>query len=366
MTSKLKTLRPTYAEIDLKAFGQNLETARKLAGTDVIAITKADAYGHGELEVCTYAYKNHNCNKFGVATILEAMILREHLGSSVTIMVLGYVDEMFYKEAVDNNIILTIGDDETAFKYDRYLKKHNLTADVTVKINTGMNRLGYRTDMNWFEFFSKYSCLRPIHVMSHLSSSDSDREYTEWQCNEFIKFLDTNKIKCHTSMLNSAGIAGYDNSRFSLARPGIMLYGYVDGGFDVKLEKVMRIYSRIVQVQRVKQGEAVSYNRRYFAKQDMNVGVVPIGYADGYPRCLTNKSHMFVDGVKCPVVGTVCMDMLMVDLTGVDLNGPLVVEILGDHIDANELAGFAGTISYEILTGIQNRIPRIYVQADRC
>lgn len=359
MTSKLKTLRPTYAEIDLEAFGRNLQKARELAGTDIIAITKADAYGHGEMEVCKYAFWEHNCNKFGVATILEGILLREHLGSSATIFVLGYVDEMFYKEVVEHNIILTIGDNDTAFKYDRFLKKHNLRGEVTVKINTGMNRLGFRTDMSWYDFTSSYMNLRPIHVMSHLSSSDSDREYTEWQCQEFIKFLNANKIKCHTSMLNSSGIAGYKNS-FSLARPGIMLYGYVDGENDVKLDKVMRIYSRIVQIQHVKQGEAVSYNRRYFADRDMKVGVVPIGYADGYPRCLTNKSHMFVDGVKCPVVGTVCMDMTMVDLTGVDLNGPLVVEILGDNINAEELAGFAGTISYEILTGIQSRIPRIY------
>lgn len=360
MTSKLKTLRPTYAEIDLQAFGRNVAKARELAESDIIVITKADAYGHGEMKVCDYAIKEHNCKKYGVATIMEAMMLREHLGKSATIYVLGYVDEMFYKEVTDYGIILTIGDDENALKYDRYLKKHNLKGDVTVKINTGMNRLGFRSDsMNWPEFISAYPNLHPVHVMSHLSSSDSDKEYSEWQCREFMKFLSDNKIKCHTSMLNSAGIAGYKNT-FSLARPGIMLYGYVDGENDVKLDKVMRIYSRIVQVQHVKKGEAVSYNRRYFADRDMIVGVVPIGYADGYPRCLSNKSHMFVDGVKCPVVGTVCMDMLMVDLTGVDLNGPLIVEILGDSIDADELAGFAGTISYEILTGIQSRIPRIY------
>ncbi|ADD68176.1 alanine racemase [Denitrovibrio acetiphilus DSM 12809] len=360
MNSKLKALRPTYAEIDLRAFGKNIETARELSGTDIIAIVKADAYSHGELEMCGYAYQKHNCTKFAVATILEAIILREHLGEGVSIFVLGYIDETFYEEAYEHNIIFTINDNDTATKYNEFLQRKNLHANVTVKINTGMNRLGFRTDMSWYEFSSAYPALRPIHIMSHLSSADTDREYTYNQIEEFHNFIAKNKIRCHTSLLNSSGIAGYEN-KFSLTRPGIMLYGYLDGGYDVKLEKVMRIYSRIVQIQYLRKGDAVSYSRKFHADRNMAIGVVPIGYADGYPRCLSNKSHVFVDGIKCPVIGNVCMDMMMVDLTGVNLNGSLKVEVLGDSIDADELAEMAGTISYEILTGIQNRIPRIYI-----
>jgi alanine racemase len=359
MIEKLKALRPTYAEIDLKALGENLNTARQLAGSDIIAVVKADSYGHGELETCEYMFHECGCAKFGVATIMEAMILREHLGSAVSIFILGHIEEKFYEEAVMHGAIVTITDSSTAASYDNFLKKHDIRADITVKLNTGMNRLGFSSTMSWYDFTSSFTNLRPVHVMSHLSSSDSDVEYTLQQCQEFEKFIKSNRIKCHTSLLNSAGIAGYEN-KWSLARPGIMLYGYLDGGKDVKLKKVMRIYSRVIQVQRVRKGEAVSYNRRYFAQRDMDVGVVPIGYADGYPRCLSNKSHVFVDGVKCPVVGTICMDMMMVDLTGVDINGLLNVEVLGDKIDANELASMANTISYEILTGIQSRIPRIY------
>lgn len=359
MKTKLKNLRQTYAEIDLRAFGANLETARTLAGTDVIAVVKADAYGHGDRELSAYAAEHHRCTRFGVATIEEAVSLREHLGRTPQIFVLGHVSSMYYKEAAENSITLTVGDHEAAGAYDGFLKENGLTADVTVKINTGMNRLGFRTEQSWQEITSGYGSLRPVHVMSHLSSADTDREYTLFQCQEFEKYLRENRIDCPSSILNSSGLAGYENI-CSLARPGILLYGYVDGENDVKLEKVMRIFSSIVQVQEVKKGEAVSYGRRFFAEKDMRVGVVPIGYADGYPRCLTNKSHVFVDGVKCPVTGTVCMDMLMVDLTGVDLNGDLSVEILGDNVGADELADLAGTISYEILTGIQHRIPRIY------
>ena len=359
MSNKLKALRPTYAEINLKAFGHNLEEARRLSGSDVIAVVKADAYGHGELEISTYAYEVCNCTKFAVATVLEGIILREHLGSAVTIFCMGYIDELFYEEAYSHNLILTINDNDTAARYHDFLAKHDLIADVSVKINTGMNRLGFNTSMSCYEFTSTFPRLRPIHIMSHLSSSDSDQEFTNQQIDEFKQFVDKNKLKCHTSMLNSSGIAGFDNN-FSLTRSGIMLYGYLDGGYNVKLEKVMRIYSRIVQIQYLNKGDSVSYGRKFYADREMAVGVVPMGYADGYPRCLSNKSHVFVDGVKCKVVGTVCMDMFMVDLTGVDLSGDLKVEVLGDNVDADELAGMAETISYEILTGIQSRIPRIY------
>ncbi|PLX65728.1 MAG: alanine racemase [Denitrovibrio sp.] len=361
MIDKLKRLRPTYAEIDLPAFVRNIETARKHSETDVIAIIKANAYGHGELELAEYAYMHGNVTKFGVATILEAIILREHLGSGVSIFILGKVDEIFFQEVYEHQLILTVMDDDAAYSYDKFLKENGVTAEVSVKINTGMNRLGFSSDMSWYGFTSSYTNLRPIHVMSHLSSADSDKEWTEHQISEFSNFIRKNGIKCHTSLFNSAGICGYEN-KFSLSRPGIMLYGYVDGENDVKMDKVMRIFSRIVQVQQLKKGDAVSYNRRFFADKNMKIGVVPMGYADGYPRLLTNKSHVFVNGVRCPLVGTVCMDMFMVDLEGVNTEEEMTVEILGDNIDAKELADMAGTISYEILTGIQDRIPRIYMQ----
>ncbi len=236
MIDKLKALRPTYAEIDLTALGHNLEIARKLSGTDVIAIVKADAYGHGELEICEYLYMHHNVTKYGVATVLEGIILREHLGANVTIFVLGYVDELFFQEAYEHNLILTISDNNGAEKYNRFLKEHDVKADISVKLNTGMNRLGFTTNMSWYEFTSSFSSLRPVHLMSHLSSSDSDRDFTEKQCKEFENFITKHRIKCHTSMLNSSGIASYEN-KFSLTRPGILLYGYLDGENDVKLKK---------------------------------------------------------------------------------------------------------------------------------
>lgn len=358
--TKIKSLRPTYAEIDLQAFGHNIEQARAKAGTDIIAIVKADGYGHGAMKLAAYAYEQHKVKKFGVATILEGMILREYLGSEPMIFILGYVDGDFFDDVLEYNLVLTMVDEKFAASFNNFLGKMNRTAYVSVKIDTGMNRLGFSPEMPFSDFVSRYENLRPVHVMSHLSSSDSDTEYTNEQIRIFENYILNNGITCNTSLFNSSGVSAFNN-KFSLARPGLMLYGYLYGENNVTLKKVMSIYSKVVHVKQIKKGESVSYNRRYFAEKDMTYGVVPIGYADGYQRCFSNVSHMLVNGVKCPVLGTVCMDMTMIDLSNVDTNSDMRVEIMGENISADMWAGWANTISYEMLCGISDRIPRIYI-----
>lgn len=358
--TKIKSLRPTYAEIDLSAFGHNIEEARKKAGTDIIAIVKADGYGHGAMKLAAYAYEHHRVKKFGVATVLEGMILREYLGSEPMIFILGYVDEDFFDDVLEYNLILSMMDDKFATNFNKYVGSVKKQAYVSLKIDTGMNRLGFSPDFKLTQFLEKYPNLKPIHLMSHLSSSDSDIEYTRSQIQVFDNYIKDNNITFYASLFNSSGVAGFNN-KFSLARPGLMLYGYIYGESNVTLKKVMHIYSKVVHVKEIKKGEAVSYNRRYFAEKDMKYGVVPIGYADGYQRCFSNVSHMLVNGVKCPVIGSICMDMTMIDLSGVDTNKDMFVEIMGENIGADQWAEWAGTISYEMLCGISDRIPRIYI-----
>jgi alanine racemase len=357
---KIEALRPTYALIDLKSFAHNIEKARELGKTDIMAVVKADGYGHGALKLAEYAWNNCGVKRFGVATVLEGMILREFLGREPVIFILGYVDKYLHEEVVNHNLILTIYDDEIAGAYHEYLIKNNLKADISLKIDTGMHRLGYPPEMKFYEFTVKFPRFRVCHVMSHLSSSDSDVEYSEYQHKLFMDFLKSNNISVNTSLLNSSGVANIDNS-YTLTRPGLMLYGYLYGKRTVDLKKVMRIYSKVVHIKHISKGDSVSYNRRFKAPRDMTIGVVPIGYADGYSRSFTNRGKMRVNGIDCPVVGTVCMDMTMLDLTGADLREPYPeVEVLGDNIDANYWAELAGTVSYEVLCGISDRIPRIY------
>jgi len=358
--TKIKALRPTYATIDLEAFGHNIEVARKISGADIIAVVKADGYGHGATPLAEYAYKKKAVKRFGVATIKEGISLRQALGNEPRIYVLGYVDKKFYEEVTENNLTLTVFDDVFADSYHNYLISNELTADVSVKIDTGMSRLGFDTEMSFNKFISDYERFNVVHLMSHLSSSDSDVQFTEDQIVEFDKFLKKNDINTETSLFNSSGICCYNN-KYDLVRPGIMLYGYVYGNEEIELKKVMKIYSKIAHVKNVKKGDSISYNRKFIAEKDMVIGVVPIGYADGYRRSFTNRSHMMVNGCKCPVVGTVCMDMTMVDLTGVNIENDMTVEILSDDIDATYWADMADTINYEILCGISDRIPRIYL-----
>lgn len=357
---RIESLRPTYAQIDLKAFGHNIEQARKLSGTDIIAIIKADGYGHGAVRLAEYAIKNCGVRKFGVATVLEGIVLRKSLGPEPEIFLLGYVDQYLHEEVFINKLIPAVFDNEIAEAYHSFLEQNNLKADITLKIDTGMHRLGYSPEMDYEEFLKKYPRFHVCHVMSHLSSADSDIEYSYQQKERFCSFIKNNNITAETSLLNSSGIANISNE-YTLARPGIMLYGYLYGNNNVDLKKVMRIYSKVVHIKRIPKGETVSYNRRFTADKDMTVGVVPIGYADGYSRNFSNRAEMRVNGVNCPVLGTVCMDMTMIDLTNVPLDGSYPeVEILGDNISAEKWAELADTISYEILCGISDRIPRIY------
>ena len=357
---RIESLRPTYAEIDLRAFGYNIEQAKKLGGTDIIAIVKANAYGHGAVRLAEYAWNECGVKRFGVATLLEAVELRTHLGSQAAIFTLGYIDEEFYDDLVENNIVPAIFDDEAAASFHSYLEKRNIKSDITLKIDTGMHRLGFTPEMSYYDFTVKYPRFNVCHIMTHLSGADSHPEYTKEQKDLFEDFIKRNNIRCNTSFLSSAGICNVENI-CSFTRPGIMLYGYIYGNNEVALKKVMRIYSKVIHIKKIRKGESVSYNRNFIADRDMTIGVVPIGYADGYLRSFSNRGKMRVNGVDCPVLGNVCMDMTMIDLSGVEVNeSHPQVEVMGDNITAEYLASLAGTISYEILCGFSSRIPRVY------
>lgn len=362
MNTKVKHLRPTYAEVNLKRYADNLAVAKKHSDKSIIAIVKADAYGHGAHRLAEYAIAEKITNTFGVATFAEGLSLREKLGSVAEIIILGYVDEEFYPDVTGKNLILTIYDDISAKKYNDFLVKNALKMPVVLKVDTGMNRLGFGTDLNFIDFTANYKNLDIKVVMTHLSSSDSDEHFSEFQISQFKKFLYENKINCMTSAFNSSGIFKYDNS-FDFIRPGIASYGYIYGCDIKELKPVMSIYSKIAHIKRIKPGESVSYNRRYIAKSERVIGVLPVGYADGYPRHFTNKSFVYLGDYKCYNVGTVCMDMIMIDITDVpEVFWDQEVELLGDRVSGYNWGEWSGSIIYESLCNISYRVPRIYVK----
>lgn len=353
--------RPTYAIVDKERFGWNIDTARKLSKSDIIAVVKADAYGHGAHILAEYAYKEKNVKNFAVATMTEGLSLREYLPTDADIIVLGYVTETFIKEAIENGLTLPVFDDKYGEIISTVASSIGRKAKVAIEVDTGMSRLGVDYTMSITDFLKKYDNLHVTCVISHLATSDSDAGYAHEQTEKFDRFLEINKNHSFaTSFLNSSGIANFEN-RWTFTRPGIFLYGYESTGVLKDLKPVMSIRSVIAHVKKLKKGESVGYGRTFFAQKDMYIGVVPIGYADGYQRAFSNKAYMLAGDVKCPVVGSVCMDMTMIDVTelGMDAKNK-EVEVMGDNINANLWAEWGNSISYEMLCGISYRIPRIY------
>lgn len=359
---RIKNLRPTHAIIDLDRLANNINIARRYSNSDIIAIVKADGYGHGAKQIARHAFECCGVKNFGVATVEEGFTLRRDMrDSDVRIIVLGYVDEVFYSDVVANRLTLTVYDYQMAACLHAYLEENRIDLPISLKIDTGMARLGFSPDLDLEQFSMRFPRFIIRHIMSHLSSSDSDEEYSKFQENLFKDFLRKNRGFCFdTSLYNSAAIINFKNT-FSLTRPGLLLYGYSSGGKEQDLKPVMSIKSKVIHTTKLKRGDTVSYNRRFTADRDMFAGVVPIGYADGYRRGLSNKGAMFIDGVRCPIIGTVCMDMTMIDVSCFGENAAgMDVEILGDHISAEDIAKCVGTIEYEILCGISTRIPRLY------
>jgi len=354
--------RPTYAEINLANFIDNIAIAKQLSHSDIIAVVKADAYGHGAKELSLYAYEHAGIDAFAVATMTEALNLRESFKDhKVDIYILGYITEKYISEAINADLILPIFDYDYAKVVSDIAISMNSTARVVLEIDTGMNRLGFKPDILLKKFLSTYSNLNIVHIFSHLATYEPI--FVAKQTDLFDRLLERNSdYQFTTSFLNSSGIVSHEN-RWNLTRPGIMLYGYNSTGSIKNLKPVMSIISTITHIKHLKQGDAVGYNRTFIASKDMTIGVVPLGYADGYPLSLSNNAYMLIDDIKCNVVGTICMDMTMIDISSVD--GDLIgrkVIVMNDKISASMLAEWSNSISYEILTGISYRIPRVYIK----
>lgn len=354
--------RPTYAVIDLERFGENIDLARKLSGSDIIAVVKADAYGHGAKVLAEYAYKEKNVKNYAVATMIEGLELRKTLPKEDTsIVVLGYVSDSFVEEALKSSLTLPIFDNRYADIISKTASKMGITAKTALEIDTGMSRLGFSYNLKLSDLLAEYKNIHVDFAISHLATSDCDNSYAHIQTERFDRFLEINKgYTFYTSFLNSSGIANFEN-RWSYTRPGLFLYGYESTNVLKDLKPVMSIWSEIAHVKYLKKGDSVGYGRTFIAPKDMIIGVVPIGYADGYSRSISNKGYMLAGDIKCNVVGNVCMDMTMVDVTELGENCiGTTLEVMGDNITASTVGEWANTINYEVLCGISDRVPRIY------
>lgn len=374
--------RPTVVEIDLAALRHNFSLIKQKApqGCGILAVVKADAYGHGFQYVCEELEKL-GVDAFAVAFLAEGVQLRMS-GVNRPVLILGGVYPGEEKRCIGLNISTTIFSLEQAEALDQATLniKCYRKAKVHLEIDTGMGRLGVPYDQApaFLAKLRKFKNLELEGIFSHFASADEldeeGRAFTQLQAERLSGVVTEARqlgfTPRYVHVANSAGILALDLPFCNLIRPGIILYGGLPSGdFAGKVESkpVMRLKSRVAMLKWVEPGASISYGRRYIASKRSLIASVPVGYADGYSRSLTNKGEVLIRGQRARVAGTVCMDWIMLDVTGIEgitvgdevtLLGP---DPKGDAITAEELAEKAGTIPYEIFCGISTRrVRRVY------
>ena len=363
-----KAMRPTWAEISLDSFESNLGEVRKLVGDGarVMAVVKADAYGHGAVRISRVALRG-GADMLGVATVPEAMELRE-AGAESEILLLGGIDPGEARVAVENSLTPACYSLPVLRALSEAAVRLGKEAGYHLKVDTGMTRLGVGAG----ELESFFAAARNLPatslrgVFTHFASAESENcGYTGRQMEVFrgaLASLDGLGVKYRSAhAANSAALQRFPDSRMDMVRPGIMLYG--SGGMgEAALQPVMKFKTRIVQLRKVPEGTAVSYGGTFVARRESLIATLPVGYADGYPRKLSNRAKVSVGGVPAPVAGTVCMDFVMADVT--DVAGVRVgdeVTLFGDGtVSVEDVSLWAETIPYEILSMISPRVPRVY------
>lgn len=364
----LPLLRPTVAEIDLKKLARNLRNIRSQVGekTAVLAILKANAYGHGAVQIGQFIEENQLAQWFGVASVEEGVVLRE-AGLKTPVLVLGsiYPFEAF-EYAVKYDLAVTVASLAAARAICNAAEKLGKQAVCHVKQETGMGRIGMRRGgtMQVLEFLHKNPHAVLDGLYSHLSCVETDPKFTEQQIGYFRDTLTSLQLKHitvpHIHIDASAAIFARPDAQYTLVRPGHSIYGLENG-----YEPVLSLKTRVVYVKDIPAGFSVSYNRSFIATRPMKIATLPLGYGDGYMRALSNKADVLIRGKRCRVLGNVTMDMLMVDITdAADVCVGDEVVAVGrqgsEEITLKELADLAGTIDYEICTQLNARVPRIY------
>ena len=372
-------LRPAWVEVNREKAIHNFLEVRRAVGPDrkICAVVKADSYGMGSMEL-SKMYLENGVDMFAVAVIGEAFELREEIKNK-DILVLGFTSEEFYEDAIENDITLTIYNYDHAVRLNEAAKKLNKKAKIHIKVETGMNRLGFLPTVDNADKIADIAKMENIKIegaFSHQAKADErDKTTAHMQADRFIKFmemLEERNVEIPIKHIaNSATIIEMPEYYFDMVRPGIILSGFYPSD-EVDTEKYIfkicvTLKAKVANVKTIDAGEGVGYGHLYRTDKPVVVGTIPLGYADGYSRLLSNKGYVIVKGVKCPILGKVCMDQFMVDLSNVDdpQIGDIAI-IYGDGTDgamtAEDVANIRGTISYEVLTNLAvRRLPKIYV-----
>ncbi len=372
-------MRVTRAEVDLSAIKYNINQVAKRVGPNVriLGVMKANAYGHGLVPVAKAAI-DAGVSYMGVALADEGIELRQH--TAVPILVFSPPFENSLESYVRFNLDATITSVETAHALNEVARTAHKKARVQIKVDTGMGRIGFLPEVavDAIRAVANLDSIEVTGVYSHFATSDeSNKEFARRQLLGFKKIVAAVKDLGLTSVLfhmaNSGAILDMPDTFFDMVRPGIMSYGYYpspDTSESVDIRPALNLKSSVALIKNVKAGTSVSYGRKYFTKRDSRIALVPIGYGDGFTRLLTGKGAVLIKGKRYPIAGTITMDHLMVDV-GSDFEVQQGDEVVligrsgAESITAWEIASKLGTIPYEVLCMLNNRIPRIYTNQDQ-
>lgn len=375
------SIRPVWAEVDLGRIEHNVKQIKNLCeNKKIYGVVKADAYGHGALDIVQVLLKS-GVTDLAVALITEALEIIKS-GINVPILILGFTPLTFAEDILNNNIEQTVYDLEYAKKLSEIAQEKNKTAKIHIAVDTGMGRIGFLPNEKGMEAVRQISKLPNINIegiFTHFSTADeADKTYSLEQLAKFNKFVDdleNEGIKInikHAS--NSAGIMDLPEAHFNAVRPGIIMYGYYPSNEVIKerldLKPALTLKTSVVHVKTLPKDMYISYGRKYKTDKERVIATLPIGYADGYTRALSNKGKVIVNGKLASIVGAVCMDQCMIDVT--DLGTVKVgdeVILLGEHgntrFNADDLAELLDTINYEIICMIGRRVPRVYINNEK-
>ena len=365
----------TYVKIDLDAIARNFAAVQEKAGVPVMAVVKADAYGHGAIRVARLL--QGKCAFFGVSSMPEALELRR-AGLQEPILLLGHTPVSAFEEAIRENIRPTIFCYEDALALSAAAEKLDMTARFHFAVDTGMGRIGFQPTEEAADLCARIACLPGLMaegLFSHFSTADcSDLSHAKVQAqlfDEFDAMLKARGVEIPIRHLdNSAGIMNFP-CKYEMVRSGIVTYGMypsdeVDPGL-LALTPALEWVSHVSHVKTLPTGCGISYGRTYVTDAPTTVATVPVGYADGYRRNLSNRFHVLIRGQKAPILGRICMDQMMVDVTNIpDVKPGELVTLVGTNggetITVEAISAQADSFNYEFVCGISRRVPRYYYQ----
>ncbi|MFI3209188.1 MAG: alanine racemase [Eubacteriales bacterium] len=369
-----------YVQVDLDAVQNNIEQAFKNIDEDtkIMLVIKADGYGHGANTIATTFENNDRIWGFGVATMDEGILLRNS-EIKKPILVLGCVFPEQYAEAIANNLSMNVYNEDMAIRLSQSAVLTGGTAKVHIKLDTGMSRLGFFCNEETISAIVSISTLPNLAlegIFTHFAKADeTDKTFTLKQFQLFyetISLLEEKGVSFkYKHCANSAAIIDHPEYKLDIVRLGISLYGLYPSD-EVKksnalLKPALSFFSTIASVKEIPKGTQVSYGGTFMATKNMRIAMIPIGYADGYPRSLSNKGYVLIEGMKAPILGRICMDQFMVDITHIpEATFMTPVVLIGasykKKIEVEELSALSDKFNYEFVCGISKRIPRVYMK----